>query len=98
MQEFYINIQLRQGLTCIEVDPVPPEGWAMRGTPEFVIEYDTVTGVKVLTIRLEHGIWYDRNTRLTDDEVYMRCLEELDEGWNINYQSPLNSEELKAVG
>lgn len=99
MQEFYIIVELRQGPTWVQVDEVPPESWSMCGVPAFVIEFDTTDGNEVLTIQLERGIWYDQNRRQTEENSYLRYLEEgPDECWNLNYQSPLNSDELKAIG
>ncbi|RYY52766.1 MAG: hypothetical protein EOO05_21640 [Chitinophagaceae bacterium] len=99
MQEFYIDVVLHRGATRVQVDEVPPESWAMPGTPQFIIEFHTPSGFLTLTLQLEGGNWYDRNTRLSEDDFHLRYFElGPDETWNPDYESPLSTEEIKAIG
>ena len=99
MQEFCIDVVLRRGLTRIQVDEVPPESWPMPGMPQFVVEFYTGTGFLTLTLQLEGGTWYDRNNRLSEDDHQLHYFDlEPGEAWNPDYQSPLNADELKAIG
>jgi hypothetical protein len=99
MEEFYIDVEISRGLTRIQVDEVPPEQWHLSYVPEFVIEYHTGKEFLTLTIQLEHNIWYDRNTRLSDGDFNLRYFElGPDEAWNPDYQSPLNTFDLKVIG
>jgi hypothetical protein len=99
MDEFYIDVELSRGLTRIQVDEVPPGEWGLPYIPRFVIEYYTGKGFLTLTLQLEDGTWYDRNTRLSADDFHLRFFELGPDGaFNPDYQSPLDPEELKAIG
>jgi hypothetical protein len=98
MEEFYIDVELRRGLTRIQVDEVSPEEWDMPYIPQFVIEFHTGQTFLTLTVHLENGAWYDRNTRLSDGDFHLRYFELGPDAWNPGYQSPLSAEELKAIG
>jgi|GEM_PF-1943178 len=99
MDEFYIDVELRRGLTRIQVDEVPPEQWGVPFIPCFVIEYHTGRGFLTLTLQLEDGTWHDRNSRLSEGDFHLRFFElGPDEACNPDYQSPLSEEELKAIG
>nr|WP_067060803.1 hypothetical protein [Mucilaginibacter sp. L294] len=99
MEEFYIDVELSRGLTRIQVDEVPHGNWTMPGVPQFVVELYTGCGFLTLTLQLEDGTWYDRNSRLSEGDFYLRFFEQgPDEAFNPDYQSPLSPEELKAIG
>src|ERR1700744_2455955 len=99
MKEFYIHAELSQGPTWIQVDEVPPEGWSLLGVPAFIIEYDTLEGNVLLTIQLELGIWYGQRLRSLEEKGYLYYLENgPDDEEDLNYQSPLTSDELQVVG
>ncbi|MGN6177548.1 MAG: hypothetical protein ACTHNW_00090 [Mucilaginibacter sp.] len=99
MREFYIHVELRQGPTWVQVDEVPPESWSKPGVPAFIIEYDSTNGNVLLTVQLEQGIWYDQNTHSSEENVYFQELEEDSyEHRYPDYQSPLYSDELRAIG
>ena len=99
METFYIEVALGRGLTRIQVDEVLPEDWDVPGAPQFVIEYFSSPRFLTLTIRLANGCWHDRNTRLTEDEYFLR-YDELGPGqaWNPDYHCPLSPRELQAIG
>lgn len=98
MEEFYIDIQLNQGITRIQVDEVPSEQWDVQIIPQFIIEYYSENKFTTLTIQLENGKWHDRNTRITEDEYYKRYFELGQDACNPEYQSPLSPEALQAIG
>ena len=99
MDEFYIDVELSRGLTRIQVDEVPHEQWNVPYIPCFIIEYHTGSGFLTLTVQLENGTWYDRNSRLSEGDFHLRFFElGPDEAFNPAYQSPLSAEELKAIG
>jgi hypothetical protein len=98
MEEFYIDIQLSQGSTRIQVDEIPSEQWDIPFIPQFIIEYYTGSEFITLTIQLEHGLWYDRNTRITEDNYYQRFFELGPDAWNPDYHSPLCTDALQEIG
>ena len=98
MEEFYIDVELSQGMTRIQVDEVPPEQWNMPYTPQFIIEYHNGQAFITLTLQLENGRWYDRNTRLPDNDLYLRYFELGPEAWNPDYQSPLSESAILKIG
>jgi hypothetical protein len=98
MEEFYIDVELHRGTTRIQVEEIPPEQWDIPYTPQFIIDYHTGRGFITFTIRLEQGRWYDRNTRMSEDEFYLRYSELGADAWNPDYQSPLNESEIQEVG
>jgi len=98
MEEFYIDVVLNKGMIRIEVQEVPSEQWDIPFTPQFVIDYYAGSGFTTFTIRLEEGIWYDRNTRGLDADMGLRYFEIGEEAWNPNYQNPLDEDELQKVG
>jgi len=98
MEEFYIDVELKRGLTRIQVEGITPEQWDIPYTPQFIIDYRTNEGFITFTIRLEDGKWYDRNTRILEDDFYLRYFELGDDAWNPDYQSPLSDSELQVIG
>lgn len=99
MTEFYIEVELEHGLTRIQVDAIAFNGWDMPACPQFIIEYFTGHDFLVRTIQLEHGTWYDRNTRLSENEFFLRYFElGPEKAWNPEYESPLSAAELKLIG
>lgn len=98
MEEFYIDIQLSQGLTRIQVDEVPSEQWAASNTPMFIIEYYNGSNFTTLTVQFKGGQWYDRNTLIPEEDYYLRYLELGSDAWNPDYQSPLNADKLQEIG
>ncbi|GAA4327625.1 hypothetical protein GCM10023149_31140 [Mucilaginibacter gynuensis] len=99
MQEFYIDVVMYRGLTRIQVDEVPPEGWTSQGKPQFIIEFYADSGFLTLTLQLENGIWYDRNTRLSAEDYHLRFFEPgPDEAFVPNYKSPLSTEDIRIIG
>jgi len=98
MEEFYIEILLNKGMIRIQVQEVAPEQWDMPYTPQFALEYYAGKGFTTLTIRLEQGTWYDRNTRMSEDDFHLRYFELGDDAWNPDYQSPLADTELQEIG
>jgi len=80
MGEFYIDIELTRGTTLIQVQEITAEQWDLLCTPQFVIEYYANKSFITFTIRLEEGIWVDRNTRISENEYYLRYFE-LGEDW-----------------
>lgn len=98
MEEFYIDIPLSRGVTRIQVDEVPSEQWDIPFIPQFIIEYYSDDAFTTLTIQLEYGKWYDRNTRVTEDDYYKRYFELGMEAWNPDYQSPLSNDILQQIG
>jgi hypothetical protein len=98
MEEFYIDVELSQGITRIQVDEVPPEQWDMPFTPQFIIEFHNSNGFITLTLQLEQGNWYDRNTRVSDDDTYLRYTEPDPDARNPDYQSPLSESAIRKIG
>jgi len=99
MEEFYIDVELSRGMIRIQVDEILPEHWDIPYIPQFIIEFHTGKAFLTLTIQLENGTWYDRNTRLSEDDFHLRYLElGPDEAWNPEYQSPLSAADLKIIG
>jgi len=99
MEEFYIDVELSRGMTRIQVDEIPPEQWDMPYTPQFIIEFHNGLAFITLTLQLEDGRWYDRNTRLSDDDFHLRYFElGPDEAWNPDYQSPLPESAVARIG
>ncbi|CAM3756920.1 hypothetical protein MUGA111182_07690 [Mucilaginibacter galii] len=100
METFYIDAELSRGLTRIQVDEIQPEHWDMPATPQFMIEfYMHGSGFMTLTIQLESGIWYDRLTRLSEDDLQLLYYElDPNHAWDPNYQCPLSKAELKNIG
>ena len=99
MEEFCINVELKSRITCIQVEPVPPGSWYASGFPQFLLEFHNGRGFVNLTLQLENGTWYDRNTRLSEDDFHLRFFElGPDDAWNPDYQSPFSPAELKAMG
>ncbi|MFC0513533.1 hypothetical protein ACFFGT_04950 [Mucilaginibacter angelicae] len=86
-------------MTRIQVETVEPGGWDMPGCPQFVIEYFNGEHFLRLTLQLEGGTWYDRNTRLPEDDFFLRYLElGPEQAWDPHYESPLSPAELKLIG
>jgi hypothetical protein len=98
MEVFYIDVELSRGMTRIQVDEVPPEQWTMPYTPQFIIEFHNGTGFITLTLQLENGRWYDRNTRLPEEDFHLRYFELGPEAWNPDYQSPLPTSAIVQIG
>lgn len=98
MEEFYIDVELSQGMTRIQVDEVPPEQWDMPYTPQFIIEFHNGLEFITLTLQLEDGHWYDRNTRLPDEDFHLRYSELGPEAWNPDYRSPLLETAILKIG
>jgi hypothetical protein len=98
MEEFYIDIELSQGITRIQVEEIPPEQWDMPYTPQFIIEFYDTKQFVTLTLLLEQGKWYDRNTRIADDDFHLRYFELGPDALNPNYQSPLTDAALQQIG
>ena len=96
MQEFYIDVELSQGITRIQVDEVPPEQWDMPYAPQFIVEYHNGREFITLTLLLEQGKWYDRNSRITEDDFQARYIGA--ESWNMAYQSPLSDGAVQEIG
>jgi len=99
MEEFYIDVQLGIGMTQIQVNEVPPEQWRLPDTPQFLIEFFSDKGLTTLTLQLEQGTWYDRKTRYTEEEYYLRYFElKPKEAWDPDYRSPVTAKELETIG
>jgi len=98
MEEFYIDVELSQGMIRIQVDEVPPEQWDMPYTPAFIIEFHNGMEPIMLTLQLEQGRWYDRNSRLPDEDFHLRYFELGPGAWNPNYQSPLTESAIVKIG
>jgi hypothetical protein len=98
MEEFYIDIELTRGTSRIQVQEITAEHWDLLYTPQFVIEYYADKGFITFTICLEEGIWVDRNTRISENEYYLRYFELGEDAWNPDYQSPLSHSELQELG
>jgi len=97
--EFYIDVELERGLTRVQVEAVSSGSWDIPGCPQFVIEYFTGQHFLTLTLQLEGGTWYDRNTRLPEDQFFLRYFElGPDKAWDPGYQSPLSPAALKSIG
>ncbi|AMR33609.1 hypothetical protein A0256_20345 [Mucilaginibacter sp. PAMC 26640] len=96
MQEFYIDVELSQGVTRIQVDEVPPEQWDMPYAPQFIIEYHNGREFITLTLLLDQGKWYDRNSRITEDDSQLRYVDA--DSWNMAYQSPLGDGAVREIG
>jgi hypothetical protein len=98
MEPFYIDVELSQGTTRIQVDEVPPEQWDMPYIPQFIIDFHNGKGFITLTLQLECGKWYDRNARVSEDDFHLRYFEQGPDSWNPNYQSPLDGPDLREIG
>lgn len=99
LPEFYIEVELERGLTRVQVEAIAFSGWDMPGCPQFIIEYFTGHDFFTLTVQLENGTWYDRNTRLSEDEFFLRYFElGPEKAWDPAYESPLSVAELKLIG
>ncbi|WP_184546180.1 hypothetical protein [Mucilaginibacter sp. FT3.2] len=98
MEEFYIDVTLSRGTTRIQVEEIPPEQWDMPYTPQFIIEFYHVKGFITLTLQLERGKWYDRNTRISEDDFHLRYFELGPDAFNPNYQSPLTDAAIQEIG
>jgi hypothetical protein len=96
MEEFYIDVQLNRGLVRLQVDEVPPEEWDVPYAPQFIVEFHNGAAFITLTLRLEHGQWYDSNSRYNSEEQHPHYLDADD--WNPYYQGPLDHEEINEVG
>jgi hypothetical protein len=97
MEEFYIDVQLSQGLTRIQVDEVPPEQWDMPYTPQFIIEFYDDKEFITLTLHLERGQWYDRDAQVSKDNI-SRSFELDTKTCNPYYYSPLNETAIHDIG
>ena len=98
MGEFYIDIELTRGTTLIQVQEITAEQWDLLCTPQFVIEYYANKSFITFTIRLEEGIWVDRNTRISENEYHLRYFELGEDAWNPDYLSPFSHSELQELG
>src|ERR1700712_3474060 len=98
MQAFYIDVELSQGITRVQVDEVSPEQWDMPYTPQFIIDFYNDKGFITLTLQLEEGKWYDRNTRVSEDDLHVSYSDPGPENWNPNYQSPLSELTIQQIG
>jgi hypothetical protein len=98
MEEFYIDVELSRGMTRIQVNEVPPEQWDMASAPQFIIEFHNGAGFITLTLQLEQGQWYDRNTRLPDEDFHLRYFELGSNAWNPDYRSPLTESAIIQIG
>ena len=67
-------------------------------TPQFTIEFHNGAGFITLTLQLEQGRWYDRHTRLPEEEFYLRYFELGPDAWNPDYQSPLTESAIVRIG
>lgn len=98
MEEFYVDVQLNPGMARVQVDEVPPEQWDMPYIPQFIIEFHNGREFITLTLQLEKGRWFDRNTRTTGDDWHLRYFELGTNTCNPDYQSPLYQEEIDRIG
>jgi hypothetical protein len=98
MEEFYIDVELSLGMTRIQVDEVPPEDWDIPFTPQFVIEFYDGQSFVTLTLQLEQGKWYDRDTRYTEEDFHNRYFELGIKAQNSNYQSILSEANIVEIG
>lgn len=96
MQEFYIDVELSQGTTRIQVDEMPPEQWDMPYAPQFIVEYHNGREFITLTLLLEQGKWFDRNSRITEDDFQGHYAGP--GSWNMGYQSPLSDTAAQEIG
>ncbi|MFA6083847.1 hypothetical protein [Mucilaginibacter sp.] len=94
MEAFYIDVELSRGMTRIQVDEVPPEQWPVPYSPQFVIEYHNGQQFITLTLQLEQGRWYDRDTRLAGQDFHLHYFQ----AGNPGYQSPLSETALREIG
>jgi hypothetical protein len=98
MQAFYIDVELNRGITRLQVDEVSPELWDMPCVPQFLVDFYNGKGFITLTLQLEEGRWYDRNTRVTEDDLQISYSDPITRGWNPNYQSPLSELAIQQIG
>jgi hypothetical protein len=98
MEAFYIDVELSRGITRIQVDEVSPEQWDMPYTPQFIIDFHNGKGFITLTLQLEQGKWYDRNSRVSEDDFHIHYFEPGPDSGNPNYQSPLSESAIREIG
>ncbi|MDB5117013.1 MAG: hypothetical protein JWQ79_2505 [Mucilaginibacter sp.] len=98
MEEFYIDVELSQVITRIQVDEILPEQWDIPYNPQFIIEFHTGHEFITLTLQLENGKWFDRNTRVSTNGFYQRYFDLDAEALNINYHSPLTDTAIQKIG
>jgi hypothetical protein len=96
MEEFYIDVELSQGLTRIQVDEVPSEQWDMAFAPQFIIEYHNGKEFITMTLQLEQGQWYDRDARAAEGN-HPQYIDLSREAVH-NYYSPLSEIAIRAIG
>jgi len=89
MEEFYIDVEPERGITQTQVDEMPPEQWGMDYTPQFIIELHNGAAFITLTLQLQQGRWYDRNTKRPDEEFHLYYLGLEPDAQTPNYQSYL---------
>lgn len=98
MNEFYVDVVINRVMTRVQVDEIPEELLDIPTIPQFNIDFYNGKGFTTLTLQLEWGQWYDRNSRLPGDEPHLRYFEPEAELWNPDYQSPLSSEDIQEIG
>ena|SRR3954469_1308275 len=94
MEAFYIDVELSRGITRIQVDEVPPEQWSMPYAPQFVIDYHNGQHFITVTLQLEQGRWYDRDTRFSEEDFPLHYLQT----GNPAYHSPLSETAIRQIG
>ncbi|NCD71230.1 hypothetical protein [Mucilaginibacter agri] len=94
-EEFFIDVELMQGLTRLQVEEVTAEAQAVLQILLFTIDFYNGKGFTTLTLQLVNGKWYDRDSRFTDGEYYMLYG---DGNLNLNYESPLSQDDINRIG
>ncbi|MCZ4223447.1 hypothetical protein [Pedobacter rhodius] len=97
MLEFYIDVKLSRGLSRIQVDEVLPEQWGMPYIPQFADRYPT-PGNFLVSKQFENGIWYARNSRISNDDLHISYFAPDLDALRPDYQSLLACIKLKSTG
>lgn len=97
-EEFFIDVELAQGLTRLQVEEVTPEAQAVLQILLFTIDFYNGQGFTTLTLQLENGKWYDRDSRFTDGEYYLLYADGNLNAWDPHYQSPLSYGDITRIG
>ncbi|TWR25218.1 hypothetical protein FPZ43_17255 [Mucilaginibacter pallidiroseus] len=90
MDEFYIDVKMGRRITRIQVDEVSPEQWDRPFSPQFIIEFHDGSGFVTVTLQLEDGKWYDRDSRLRENEDVLNL--------DSAYSNPLSTLAIQEIG
>ncbi|QQL51249.1 hypothetical protein [Mucilaginibacter ginkgonis] len=93
VDDFFVDVQLAQGLTRIQVEEATPYEQAVLNILLFTIDFYNGKSFTTLTLQLENGNWHLHDNRFTDDTDQLH----FHEFWE-DYNCPLTRHEISTIG